>query len=239
MVIGKDGRIAISGGAMGTAVLAANGDVLFTVADFGKVAFDAQGNLIIAGSSDILVGDSQPFLAMFDANGMLVARTVFEGNAQLTGLAVDAKGAVYLVGFTTGSVNLFGTVIKANFANEPGRISGAFLVKLANGCASALEVRDLNIVEANGIAIDANGQIFIAGAVTGNTGFGRYIDLARIDVRGVMTNVDLGLGGFETVNGRVDAVAIDACGSVFAALVHQDTPSVLSQIHALVIKVSL
>jgi hypothetical protein len=237
MVVGKDGRIAVSGSAMGTAVLGANGDVLFTVADFGQVAFDAQGNLVIAGSTDITIQGSQAFLAMFDANGLLVTRTVFEGSAQLTGFGVDAKGAVYLVGFTTDRVNLFGTVVVAHFAIEPGRVTGAFMVKLADGCASALEVRDLGIVEANAIAIDANGQIFIAGGLTRNTGFNIGFDILKIDVRGALSTADLGLPS--TLDGRAVAIAVDACGSVYAALVAENFITARGEFRALVLKAAL
>jgi sugar lactone lactonase YvrE len=96
-------------------------------------------------------------------------------------------------------------------------------------------VKDLGIVEANGVAVDANGQIFIAAAITGNTGFHRYMEIVKIDVHAIVSTFDFG----GNANGRVVAIAVDACGSVLAGLVRQATPDVQSEIDAVVQKLAL
>jgi hypothetical protein len=235
MVIGKDGRIAISGSAMGTVVVSADGDVQLQVAEFGKIAFDSTGDLVIANSSSEGV---QAFVAMYDAAGVLVFNNAITGNATITGIAIDAQDRINLVGFTTSTVDLFGTTITANFAIEPGRVTGAFLAVLDKSCA-VQSVRDLGIVEADAIAIDANGQIFIAGAETGNTGFGRYVTVLEVDVRGVISVVDTGLGPNETVNGLVVAAAFDSCGSLLLGVLSEDITNVDSPVNAYVLKIAV
>ena len=233
MVVAKDGRIAISGSAMGTVVLAANGDMQFTVAEFGQIAFDSTGDLVIAGSSTQV---SLAFLEMVDASGVVVFDNQIQGTARISAVTFDMNDNIVLVGDTTATVDLFGTTITAQFAIEPGRITGAFLAVLDKTCA-VQSVRDLGIVEANGVAIDANGQIFVAGAIVADNNFDRYIEVVKVDVRGIMSVVDLGIG--QNVNGRADAIAVDACGSVFVALVRSATPSAASEEDAFVLKLAI
>jgi len=229
MVISKDNRIAVSGSAMGTVIVSEQGDVLFQAAEFGKIAFNSAGDLVIANNT---------FVAMYDAAGVLVFNNAINGNATITGIAIDAQDRINLVGFTTSTVDLFGTTITAQFAIEPGRVTGAFLVVLDKTCV-VQSVRDLGIVEADAIAIDANGQIFIAGGETGDTGFGRYIVMLKVDVRGVVSTVDLGLGPNETVNGIAVAAAFDACGSLLVGVLREDITTVDRTVTATVLKLSV
>jgi hypothetical protein len=233
MVIGKDNRIALSGSAMGTAVVSADGVVQFQVAEFGQIAFDSTGALVIANSSS---DTAQAFVAKYDAAGVLVFNNVLTGTARITGLAIDANDNIDLVGFTTDSVDLFGTTITAQFAIEPGRVTGAFLVTLDSN-SNALSVRDLGIVEADAVAIDANGQLFIAGAIDGNTGFGRYAYVLRVDVRGVISPVDFGLG--DNVNGLAVAAAFDSCGSLLLGVLRENILSDMRPVTAFVLKVAV
>ncbi len=243
LAIAANGRIAISGTAMGTVVLSASGDVLFSLQQSGFVAFDSKGNLYIAstlaagveiGASVQQMGDSLRIMKV-DLSGNIVFSQTFQGTARFNGIAIDASDHILLIGETSATIDFFGTSVTARSAGEAGRVSGAFLVELDTSCSLVL-VRDLGLVEANGIAIDLEGNIFIAGATTVNTGFFRAIAVMKIDVRGVMSNVDLGL---QVLNGRALALAVDACGAVYVAVVQQASPSALSAISAVLLKVSL
>ena len=232
IAVGADGRIALSGTAMGTAVLSASGDIALQFAETGQVAFDTLGNLVIAGSQ---TDSAYAFLEKYDASGTLVFRTAFEGKGvRISGLVVDTSDAIIFVGDATAYVDFFGTDITARFASESGRFTGAFAVKTFSN-RDPVFVKDLGIVEANGVAVDANGQIFIAAAITGNTGFFRYMEIVKIDVHAVVSMFDFG----GNANGRVVAIAVDACGSVLAGLVRQATPDPQSEIDTVVQKLAL
>ncbi len=243
MAISASGRIAISGTAMGTVVLSASGDVIFSRAQAGFVAFDSQGNLLIAstlsagvavGASVSVMGDSLS-ITKVDVSGNVLFSQTFQGTGRFNGIAVDASDHILLIGETRGTIDFFGTSVTAKTAGEAGVVSGACLVELDTTCSLVL-VRDLGMVEANGIASDANGNIFIAGATTVNTGFFRAIAVMKIDIRGVMSNVDLGLS---VMNGRALSLAVDACGALYVVVTHQQTPSVTSGVEALLLKISL
>ncbi|MGE5181102.1 MAG: SBBP repeat-containing protein, partial [Acidobacteriota bacterium] len=236
LAIAANGRIAISGTAMGTVVLSASGDVLFSLQQSGFVAFDSKGNVYIAstlaagveiGASVAQMGDTLRIMKV-DLSGNVVFSQTFQGTARFNGIAIDASDHIQLIGETRGTIDFFGTSVTARTAGESGFVSGAFLVELDTTCSLVL-VRDLGMVEANGIAIDLDGNIFIAGATTVNTGFFRAIAVMKIDVRGVMSNVDLGLAA---QNGRALALAVDACGAVYVAVVQQASPSAMSAISA-------
>ncbi len=244
LAVARDGRIAVSGAAMGTAIVSASGDVQLVIADAGFVAFDSKGNLVIAETlragvaiapvPSFNAGGDELVILKVDASGRTISNQSFTGTATFMGIAIDANDHVALVGFTSASITLFGTTITARFAGESGRITGAFLIELDAAC-SVVMVRDLGIVEANAVAFDAAGDIFIAGAITGNTGFFRYLALLGIDARGG----DISFGVRAEINGRATGIAADACGAVIFSSVRQDTPSVLSAIRGVVEKITL
>ena len=226
-----DGRIALSGSAFGTVVLSASGEIEHAFPEVGQVAFDSTGDLLIAGSQP---ATAFAFLERRDPSGTLVFHTSFEGQGtQFTGLVVDSDDNIVFSGFATAFVDIFGVDITAQFAPESGRVTGAFVAKVAPSFAREL-VLDLGIVEANAVAVDARGQIFVGGAVTVNTGFFRSPVIVKIDASGAVTTFNFGGEG-----GRVLALAVDACGSVLAGLVRQQSPSATSPIDAVVQKLTL
>jgi hypothetical protein len=245
LAVSRDGRIAVSGAAMGTAILSASGDVALVLADAGFVAFDSKGNLVIAetlaagvviaplATSFDVRGDEVVILKV-DAAGRTIFRQSFSGDAMFTGVAVDMNDNVALVGFASGAITFFGTTITPRSGLESGRVTGAFLIELDAAC-SLVMVRDLGIVEANAVAFDARGDIFIAGASTGNTGFFRIETVLGIDARGG----DIVIGSMAERDGRATSIAADVCGAVLFSSVRQDTPSAASAIRAIVEKITL
>jgi hypothetical protein len=229
--VGADGRIALSGTAFGTAVLSASGDLEEQFPEIGQVAFDSTGDLLIAGSQ---TATEFAFLERRDPAGTLVFRTSFEGQGtQLTGLVLDTHDNIVFSGFTTDFVDIFGLDITAQFSPESGRVTGAFVAKVTPSFTRLL-VLDLGIVEANAVAVDSDARIFVGGAVTVNTGFFRAPVIITVDASGMTTTFDFGGEG-----GRVLALAVDACGSVLAGLVRQQSPTPGSPIDAVVQKLEL
>ncbi len=224
LAVARDGRIAISGSAMGTLALSATADPLFQLAISGFVAFDSKGNLAIASSSDLIVTEVDL------AGSTLFAQTFAGTGAAFTAIAIDSRDDVSVIGNTTGTATFYGVTVTAQYAGEAGRVSGAFLVDLGTEA-----VTDLGMVEANALAIDTTGDTFVAGAFTGNTGFFRIVAIAKVAFGQVSGFVDLG----PEIDGRAVAIAIDACGSLIVGMIRQDTPSALSPIHAVAVKVAL
>ena len=232
MAISAKGNIAISGTAMGTVVLSASGDVLMSLQQSGFVAFDSAGNLLLAANN----ADGTIALFKSDVSGRVIINQSFDGQAQFAGIAVDANDHIFLIGATQTTIDFFGTSVSQRSSVEGFPVSGAFMVELDASNCSLVLVRDLGMLEANGIAIDAQGNIFIAGTEFANTGFFRGIAVMKIDFRGVMSTLDLPLG--ET-DGRGLAVAVDACGALYVAVLHMASPTAGSAIDAEVLKVAL
>ncbi|MDB4954911.1 MAG: hypothetical protein JWO36_2480 [Myxococcales bacterium] len=137
IAVDVNGRIAVSGAALGTVVLDANGGRLFQLGFSGDVAFDTQGNLIVGGSFNTTVdlggghilrnsGDGDGFLAKVDANGNLLFAydigdadlpATIHGSGRLESrltsqrvraVAVDAQDEIALIGEFDYDIKLFG-----------------------------------------------------------------------------------------------------------------------------------
>ena len=243
LAVAHDGRIAVSGTALGTVILSASGDVHLSLAMSGLIGFDSHGNLVIAENSlqgapvtpnFDLRGDAL-VIEKVDARGNVLASQTINGAIQINGLAIGANDHVALVGFTDqDGLDLFGTSIRVIFvADGPGRIDGGFLVELDANLAPS-RVLDLGIVEANAVAFDAQNHVFVAGAYAGDTGFGRYLTAFGVDTR-LPTLFPANAGD---INGRGTGIVADACGSVIVGYVKQDTVSAASPIRAFLQKVS-
>ncbi len=231
LAVAKDGRIAVSGSAMGTAVLDANGEILFALDVFGEIAFDAQGDLVIAGT---VAGGTDMFVAMYDPSGTQVFDQTFTATSSSVGaIAIDANGNIAIVGYTTGTIDLFGTRIVAHAETEVGRTDGAFLLVIDRSC-SLVMVKNLNMTEANSVAFDLSGNIFIAGATTSGMAFNRLVEVVKVDIRGQITE----LTSISGPNGRGLALALDACDSLYVALTEQRAGGI-SPIQLLVQKLAL
>lgn len=231
LAIGKDGRIAVSGSAMGTLVLDAQGNVMFTFQAFGKIAFDSQDDLVIAG---IDVSASAMVVSMFDVNGQAVFSQSFSTAVSVGGVAIDANDRIAIVGVTSSTIDLFGTKVVAGESAEVGRTTGAFLLVLDRSCNFVM-ARDLGMVEANGVAFDLAGNIFVAGANTSAQAFDRLIAVVEVEASGRLGVV----AAVGEDNGRALAVAVDACGALFVALTHQVPNGGINPLELQVMKIAL
>lgn len=241
------GRIAISGPTFGTTVLLPGGDLQFELAFGGDVAFDSRGFLAVVGAFETIdLGDGivtaypdpDVFVIEVDTDGCRLFSHVLPGTGWLstaTSIAIGPEDEIAFVGYTTGSIELFGTTVSAREAGENGRVAGAYAVKL-DASGAPIFVRDLLFVEANGVAIDATGRIAISGARTGGTGFLRRLVLEMLDpAGGLLRDVEEYVAsGY----GRGYAVGFDACGSIYTSLIALDTPSRWSPLRAYVAKLA-
>ncbi|HEY1556402.1 MAG TPA: hypothetical protein VGF94_16320 [Kofleriaceae bacterium] len=141
IAVARDGRIAVSGSAMGTAVLDATGKLDFQLAYFGSVAFDSTGDLFVGGSftgsleldsAHVLSAgnatDMDGFVAKVDRDGNL-ARSVQLGDAplpvnnpgfgvvttpqrqQIQSIAIDSNDQLAISGQFFQEMSLFGDTL--------------------------------------------------------------------------------------------------------------------------------
>lgn len=172
IAVANDGRIAVSGAAMGTAVLAGSGKLLFVLPYAGQVAFDSHGDLFVggsfAGSLDLGGGhvltagsetDIDGFVAEVDAGGAFVRSFQF-GDAALplivqetvissprpqavASIAIDAHDELAIFGTFSAEASIFGTTLTAPFVLPSGSALGTFVAKLDGGC-NAVFIRQLD-----------------------------------------------------------------------------------------------
>ena len=83
---------------------------------------------------------------------------------------------------------------------------------------------------------DSAGTIYVNGALTGGTGFGRRVVLTALTPDGAVQKqrMEFVASGY----GRGFGVATDACGSVYATYDALDTPASFSPLRAYVVKLS-
>jgi hypothetical protein len=237
------GRIAVSGTAMGTALLSPTGDLELVLALSGDVAFTSHGDLIIAGTftTAIDLGDgpvsagtsnSEGFVIKVDRSGQRIWSHLLTGSrVHLNGVAVDRKDNVVLAGFYESSIDLFGDRFTAISVPDSGRVTGSYVVELdADGEVIWKQGRAFGS-EANGVATDLHDNAIIAGASTGNALFNRIIEVSRFDTagaEGIVFSMSPGTGF-----GRGLSVATDSCGSIYTALDVLDQATVDSRVFRL------
>jgi len=236
------GRIAISGTAMGTLVLSATGDIQFQLTRSGHVAFDSAGNLVLVGSfnanenanelpspgTDVSWG----FYMEVDPTGKELTSRIVTGNqVYLTGVAINAQDRIAVIGKTLGYAALdLGVVVTVVHDPASGRQNGGF-VTVFDRFFNPFFAKDAQLTEANGVALDAAGNVFISGATVGNTGLFQLEAVDKIDAVG---NVQLlPFGG---VDGDGYGVAVDSCGGVIAGMDQLQQPSPTSPVIGLVEK---
>lgn len=249
IAVDRSGRIAVSGTALGTVVMSSSGDIELQRPYSGAIAFDATGNLVIAGSFETIdLGDgpvtaiapgTDVFVIALSPGGCRLFSHIMAGDGGRSvakSVAIGPDGEIVLVGYTTRSIDLLGTIVTATEAGENGRVTGAFAVKL-DAAGAPIWVLDLGIVEANDVAIDATGRVIVNGALTGGAGFLRRVAIQTFDARGNrLTHLEEYLAsGY----GRGLGVGVDVCGSVYAASIAFDTPSRLSPLRSYVTKLAL
>lgn len=249
IAVDPDGRIAVSGSALGTVVMSSTGEVELERPYSGAIAFDQAGNLVIAGSFETIdLGDgpvtaiapgTDVFVIALAPSGCRLFSHIMAGNggrSVATAVAIGPDGEIVLVGYTTRSLDLLGTIVTAIEAGENGRVTGAFAAKI-DAAGAPIWVLDLGIVEANDVAVDATGRVIVNGALTGGAGFLRRVAIQAFDARGNrLTSLEEYLAsGY----GRGLGVDVDVCGSVYAASIALDTPSRNSPLRSYVTKLAL
>jgi hypothetical protein len=208
------------------------------------IAVDQNGNAYVAGYTESLnfpgtsslpcqsvsdpknpCGGRDAFVAKLDATGgALVYATYIGGGGadEARGIAVGPLGDVYLTGKAGAAGNEFPRTPSAAQAIYGGGASDAFVLQLnasGNALVYATYLGGLGNDEANGLALDANGSVYVAGtggaAVTPGTfntlpNGGAFV--AKFAAGGALVyNSDF--GGFNADSGA--AVAVDAAGDAY------------------------
>lgn len=210
---------------------------------------DAAGNVFVAGTTDstdlagvaggaqaTLGGGSDAFVARFDnALRSLVQATYLGGAGADSGaaLALDAAGRVFVTG-TTSSTNFPGTGGGAQPVHGGGTIvADGFAARLDGSLAVLTQATYLggnDADHANAIALDASGEVFVAGdtysrnfpgtaggaqPVIGDGLFAHDAFVAKLNAGLTILRQATYLGGSD--NDIARAIAIDARGDVFTA----------------------
>ncbi len=165
------------------------------------VAFDASGNVYVVGDTSSSVdfgggvktaaGNYDVFVAKYDAAGNYVWAKVFgDADAQhAEGIAVDSGGDVVITGSFQGSVDFGGGALQSAGQQD------IFVAKLDASGNHVWSKRfgDSDSQEGRSIAVDASGNVLVAGKFQGSVDFG---------------------GGAKQSAGRTDAyvVKLDASG---------------------------
>src|SRR5262249_35830149 len=155
-------------------------------------------------------------IAKYNGTGMLATERLFGGPAsggtaaQASGVVVDASDNVYVDGAFTG------TGVNFNKFNGPGTVAldsaggfDAFLIKLDPSLtlSHARRFGSKQTDFANGLAIDANNNVYVTGFEAGQSSFG---------TTGVGTNVlDTGNGVTNVINAFV--LEVDSTGGFVQA----------------------
>jgi hypothetical protein len=270
IAVSADGRVAISGSAMGTVVLDVTGDVVFQTPASGQVAFDGAGNLAVGGAftgqldlggGTVLVAggptDVDAFLAKLDADGDVVFSQAF-GDATLPirvlgfdqdqevteprpqkilDLAVNANGAIAVVGTYDMEMSLLGQTLKNGSYFPSGSQLGTFYAAFDAAGNATFGSRRSSINEYVGmpsIALGPDGLVAISSNDPGNSqGPWAYPNLGVRDAAGV----ERGLFGDTGPAGYGLGVAIDACGHLLWAS-YANQPNIFDR-HSFLTRVAL
>lgn len=200
LVVGQlDGRVDLGGGPIGTgtavflAKLSAAGGYTFARAfattesavKRTRVAADAAGNIYVAGNVRGTIdfgggpaaggGDFDVFVAKFDPAGRLLWHHEYGDAAvqELTDIAVDAAGNVALTGCFDGVMNFGGGPLTSLGGDE--FVGGdVFVAKLGADGAHRFSARygDAAAQRGQSVAIDARGDLVVAGEFRGAVDFG-------------------------------------------------------------------
>ncbi len=231
MAIARDGRIAISGSAIGTVILSPSGELQLTVAASGHIAFDSHGNLVIAETLQAGI-----VIEKLDAAGNVLFSASSSATVQLTGIAIGASDTIAIAGTTFQTAELFGTTITVHFNFDgPGRVDGGFVIELDGSCA-VTRVVALTLVQTAGLAFDAAGHVFVVGASAGSSGLERFLGVNGIDVALPASVVRLLADG--NAPGVVSDIAFDACNSMLLTFVQLDSDSAIAPQRAVVAKLA-
>jgi hypothetical protein len=254
IAVSADGRIAVSGSAMGTVVLDANGDVIFRVELGGKLAFTPDGNLVVGATLKAAgAADTDAFVVELDAAGNTVFShqytdaalpvdvggyggfvTVTEPTDQeITDVAVSANGQIGVAGTFFRQMSIGGMTAREGSAFPSGSQLGTFTVvldaagnELAGGEGQAV---NLGLSRNGAIALTATGQLVVSSNSPGNA----QGPFAYPELHGAGINIGNGAG----IAGFGLGVGFDACGNVLWADQHNE-PSILDA-HSFISRIAL
>jgi hypothetical protein len=146
-----------------------------------RVAVDAGGNVIVAGSTlgaleGVNAGGYDGFVRKFDADGQTLWTRQFGsgGNDLIVAVAVEASGGIVVAGTTTGSLG-----------GSPANVQDAFVRRLTPGGAEDWTVQFGSGAEdmVAGVATGPGGRIAVAGGTLGDlagTNSGDYDAFVRV-----------------------------------------------------------
>jgi hypothetical protein len=180
------------------------------------IAVDASGHIYVAGTSGSAWGSPQAgfaggtdaFVAKTNANGSLMWHTFLGDEHQDTGagIAVDSSSAVYIAGTQEQWV-------EGRYGPELDQFP--FATRLAPGGVQDWTSQYFD-GEGHGIAVDGDGQIYLAGTGEYEPYGVNYAFVAALDGEGNRTwDVELGGPELNDVQGR--AIAVDPSGHVYLA----------------------
>jgi hypothetical protein len=187
-------------------------------------AVDASGNIYVIGNAtgnfgnQLNQGTQDVYLTKYDSAGNVVFQNLLgsAGNASGYGLALDPSGGVVVTGSSTAALT---TSSIANGNND------SFVARYdANGNQTWIkQIQTLANNQSNAVSVDASGNIYIGGSVSGGViGAGQVSQgkgdafLAKYDSKGkLLSETQFGTSG----NDSVAATATGADGSLYAASV--------------------
>ncbi len=185
-------------------------------------AVDASGNVYVIGAAtgdfgnQINQGSQDSYLTKYDSAGHVLWQKLLGsgGTANAYGLALDPSGGVVVTGATTGQVM---TTAISNGNND------SFVARYdANGEQSWIkQIQTLATNQSNAVSVDASGNIYIGGSVSGGViGAGQTAQgkgdafLVKLNSKGVIqSESQFGTSGADSVA----ATATDSSGNLFVA----------------------
>jgi hypothetical protein len=195
--------------------------------DWGQAtAVDAEGNVIIAGytysatfpGTTGTLSSPQAFVTKLNPAGSAVLFSKTFGGSddeEVTGVAVDAQGIIWVVGFTE-SRDLVGVGPLAG--SYQGGNSDAFVARLSPSgeLLTLAHIGDDGSDQASGIALDPQGNAYIAGSSSAQ--FGPVVMIWKIAASGDKVLYDGYFGEAERGFDRgtsASAIAVDAKGQAY------------------------
>ncbi|HTQ14926.1 MAG TPA: hypothetical protein VMH86_13710 [Rhizomicrobium sp.] len=224
-------KLDVSGGAPQSVFSATqNPDTGNTTAQ--STVVDSQGNAYVLGNAtgdfgnQLNQGDQDVYLSKYDSAGNLQWTRLLGSTGTASGysLAADPTGGVVVAGATTSDLT---TTAIANGNND------SFVTKFAADGSQTwtTQIPTLNANQANAVSVDASGNVYVGGQVSGAIGAGQASQggsdayLARISSKGVVSyEQQFGTSGTDSVA----ATAVESDGSLVVASV-QNGHAILSK----------
>lgn len=193
-----------------------NGSSIFGVSG---IAVDAAGDIYVAGTTlwtHCASGNWYPFILKLDPQANLVwAKTVAQTDGQFLGLALDSAGNAFATGVLNAGPAGSQDVLVMKFSP-----SGAVLWGTSWGGPS--------YDNGNAIALDATGNVYVAGSTASYGPAGSNIVLLKLNPSGALVRQEVIGNGSETAS----SIAVDSAGNTYLL-----GSSMLQEAFALLVKV--